>query len=220
MNTRLQVEHPVTELVTGVDLVADQIRVAAGEPLPYRQGHIRVRGWAIECRIAAEDPFNDFLPSTGKVSFVSEPGGPGVRVDSALYNGVDISYPYDPLIAKLCTWVRNRQEAIQRMPRALLEFKIVGVSTNIPFHLQVMNNSHFMAGRLDTAFLEKHFRLDRHDPLKDEKIALVAAAALTYHRRREAPKAAPPAAPRNPNAWRSQGRPNGARGRIAWRNDT
>jgi acetyl-CoA carboxylase biotin carboxylase subunit len=209
MNTRLQVEHPVTELVTGVDLVADQIRVAAGEPLPYRQGHIAVRGWAIECRIAAEDPFNDFLPSMGRVSFVSEPGGPGVRVDSALYNGIDIPYYYDPLIAKLCTWGRNRQEAIQRMRRALLELKIVGVSTNVPFHLQVMNNPHFIAGRLDTTFLEKHFRFDRRDPLKDEKIALVAAAALTYHRRREAPKAAPPAAPCNPNAWRSQGRPNG-----------
>src|SRR4030043_1460566 len=169
MNTRLQVEHPVTELVTGVDLVADQIRVAAGEPLPYRQGHIRVRGWAIECRIAAEDLFNDFLPSMGRVSFVSEPGGPGVRVDSALYNGVDIPYYYDPLIAKLCTWGRDRQEAIQRMRRALLEFKIVGVSTNIPFHLQVMNNPHFMTGRLDTAFVETHFRLDQPDPLKDAK---------------------------------------------------
>ena len=221
MNTRLQVEHPVTELVTGVDLVADQILVAAGEPLPYRQGHIRVRGWAIECRIAAEDPFNDFLPSMGKVSFVSEPGGPGVRVDSAIYNGLDIPYFYDPLIAKLCTWGRTREEAIQRMRRALLEFKIVGVSTNIPFHLQVMNNPHFVAGRLDTAFLEKHFRLDQHDPLKDEKIALVAAAVLTYHRRREAPKAAP-AAPANASAWRSQGRPGDAWGvrRVAWWKNT
>jgi pyruvate carboxylase len=106
------------------------------------------------------------------------------------------------------------------MRRALLEFKIVGVSTNIPFHLQVMNNPHFMAGRLDTTFLEKHFRLDRHDPLKDEKIALVAAAALTYHRRREAPKAAPPVAPCSPSAWRSQGRPNGSWGRTVWRKDT
>jgi pyruvate carboxylase len=105
------------------------------------------------------------------------------------------------------------------MRRALLEFKIVGVSTNIPFHLQVMNNPHFTAGRLDTAFLEKHFRLDRHDPLRDEKIALVAAAALTYHRRREAPKAAPPATAGNHGAWRSQGRPNGAWGRVAWRKD-
>jgi len=143
---------------------------------------------------------------------VSEPGGPGVRVDSALYNGVDIPYYYDPLIAKLCTWGRDRQEAIQRMRRALLEFKVVGVSTNIPFHLQVMDNPHFIAGRLDTAFIEKHFRLDQHDPLKDEKIVLVAAAALTYHRRREPPKAAPTPAPREASAWRSQGRPRGAWG--------
>ncbi|HLA19310.1 MAG TPA: biotin carboxylase N-terminal domain-containing protein, partial [Dehalococcoidia bacterium] len=116
MNTRLQVEHPVTELVTGVDLVADQILVAAGEELSYRE--VSIQGWAIECRVAAEDPFNSFLPSVGTVSFVSVPGGPGVRVDSALYDGLEISHYYDPLIAKLCTWGRTRREAIQRMRRA------------------------------------------------------------------------------------------------------
>jgi acetyl/propionyl-CoA carboxylase alpha subunit len=211
------VEHPVTELVTGVDLVADQILVAGDEPLPYRQKDIKLRGWAIECRIAAEDPFNEFLPSVGKVSFLSEPGGPGVRVDTAIYDGREISWHYDPLVAKLCTWGRNRQEAIQRMRRALREFKIVGVATNIPFHLQVMDNVHFIAGTLDTAFLEKHFRFDQQDELANEEIALVAAALLSRGRRR--PTGDSPAAP-TPNggpdsAWRAQGRRNALR-RRGW----
>ena len=217
MNTRLQVEHPVTELVTGVDLVADQILVAGDEPLPYRQKDIKLRGWAIECRIAAEDPFNEFLPSVGKVSFLSEPGGPGVRVDTAIYEGREIPWHYDPLVAKLCTWGRNRQEAIQRMRRALREFKIVGVATNIPFHLQVMDNVHFIAGTLDTAFLEKHFRFDQQDELANEEIALVAAALLSRGRRR--PTGNSPAMP-VPNggpisAWRAQGRRNAVR-RRGW----
>ncbi len=185
VNTRLQVEHPVTELVAGVDLVADQLLVASGEPLPYRQEDIRVRGWAIECRISAEDPFNDFLPSVGTVSFVSEPGGPGVRVDSALYDGAYIPHYYDPLIAKLSSRGRDRPEAIRRMRRALREFKVVGVSTNIPFHLQVMDNPHFVAGTLDTAFVDKHFRLDEQDELEHEEIALVAASLLTHSSREE-----------------------------------
>jgi acetyl/propionyl-CoA carboxylase alpha subunit len=186
VNTRLQVEHPVTELVTGVDLVADQLLVAEGEALPYRQEEIRVRGWAIECRIAAEDPFNEFFPSMGRVSFLSEPGGPGVRVDSALYDGAYIPHYYDPLIAKLSVRGRDRAEAIRRMRRALREYKIVGVSTNIPFHLQVMDNVHFIAGTLDTAFVEKHFRLEQQDELENEEIALVAASLLAHNKRKEA----------------------------------
>jgi acetyl/propionyl-CoA carboxylase alpha subunit len=188
--TRLHVEHPVTELVTGIDLVADQLLVAEGEPLPYRQDEVRIRGWAIECRIAAEDPFNEFFPSVGKVSFVSEPGGPGVRVDSALYNGANIPHYYDPLIAKLSARGRDRAEAIRRMRRALQEFKVVGVSTNIPFHLQVMDNVHFIAGTLDTGFVEKHFRLDQQDELENEEIALVAASLLAHNRRKEALRSA------------------------------
>jgi acetyl/propionyl-CoA carboxylase alpha subunit len=212
MNTRLQVEHPVTELVTGVDMVADQILVAAGEPLPYRQRDIKMHGWAIECRISAEDPFGDFLPSGGRVSFVAEPGGPGVRVDSALYDGLDVTYFYDPLVAKLSTWGRNREEAIQRMRRALREFKVVGVNTNIPFHLQVMDNVHFIAGRLDTTFLEKHFRLDREDELENEKIALAAAALLTHDRKR-VNTAETPHLGKTASAWRLQGRRSRLRGR-------
>jgi acetyl-CoA carboxylase biotin carboxylase subunit len=225
VNTRLQVEHPVTELVTGVDLVADQMLVAANEPLPYRQEQIKLRGWAIECRIAAEDPFNEFLPSVGKVNFVSEPGGPGVRVDSALYNGRDISYYYDPLIAKLCTWGRNRPEAIQRMRRALQEFKIVGVSTNIPFHLQVMDNVHFLAGALDTAFVEKHFRLDQQDELEHEEIALVAASLLAHSKSKEALSSSSLAGVSG-GPWRLQSRRSGLRERdwgtrrMTWRRST
>jgi len=223
MNTRLQVEHPVTEMVTGVDLVADQIRVAAGEPLPYQQADIRVRGWAIECRVATEDPFNNFLPSVGTVSFVTVPGGPGVRVDSALYDGLEISYYYDPLIAKLCTWGRDRQEAIQRMRRALREFKIVGVSTNIPFHLQVMENIHFQTGKLDTTFVEKHYRPRQENGLAEERVALLAAALLAHRRRGPPQRATATAAV---NGWRARGRRQGVggagwvmRGRP-WRNGT
>jgi acetyl-CoA carboxylase biotin carboxylase subunit len=223
-NTRLQVEHPVTELVAGVDLVADQILVASGEPLPYRQEDIRLRGWAIECRIAAEDPFNAFLPSVGKVTFVSEPGGPGVRVDSALYDGAEIPHYYDPLIAKLSTRGRDRAEAIRRMRRALQEFKIVGVSTNIPFHLQMMDNVHFIAGALDTAFLEKHFHLDEQDELENEKIALVAASLLAHGKRKEALSSASPGISGAP--WRLQSRRSGLREgawgmrRMTWRKST
>jgi acetyl-CoA carboxylase biotin carboxylase subunit len=224
MNTRLQVEHPVTEMVTGVDLVADQIRVAAGEPLPYKQSDIHVRGWAIECRVAAEDPFNNFLPSVGSVNFVSVPGGPGVRVDSALYDGLEISYHYDPLIAKLCTWGRDRQEAIQRMRRALREFKIVGVNTNIPFHLQVMENPHFLTGKVDTGFVEKHYQPRQDNGLKEERVALLAAAVLA-HRRDRSSQRTPPQKP-SPSRWRLRGRQaSTGRGRwagdkVAWRNGT
>ncbi len=225
VNTRLQVEHPVTELVTGIDLVADQLLVAEGEALPYRQEEIRVRGWAIECRISAEDPFNEFFPSVGKVSFVSEPGGPGVRVDSALYDGAYIPHYYDPLIAKLSVRGRDRAEAIRRMRRALQEFKIVGVSTNIPFHLQVMDNVHFIAGALDTAFVEKHFRLDQQDELENEEIALVAASLLAHSKRKEALSSSSMAASSR-GSWRLQSRRSGLRERnwgmrrMTWRKNT
>jgi acetyl-CoA carboxylase biotin carboxylase subunit len=225
VNTRLQVEHTVTELVTGVDLVADQMLVASGEPLPYRQEDIRMRGWAIECRISAEDPFNDFLPSMGTVSFVSEPGGPGVRVDSALYDGTYISHYYDPLIAKLSSRGRDRPETIRRMRRALQEFKVVGVSTNIPFHLQVMNNPHFIAGTLDTGFVEKHFRLHEQDALEHEEIALVAASLLAHSSKEEVlgPSAL---AGGSAEFWRFQNRRSNlresdwGRRRMTWRRNT
>ena len=203
MNTRLQVEHPVTELVTGVDLVADQIRVATGERLSYHQ--VSVRGWALECRIAAEDPFNNFLPSVGVISFVSVPGGPGVRVDSAIYDGLEITYYYDPLIAKLCTWGRTRWEAIQRMRRALREFKIVGVSTNIPFHLQVLEDPYFLKGKLDTRFVERRLRPPAENGREEERVALVAAALLAHRRRARLPGGSGPQATATA-PWQPRGR--------------
>jgi acetyl-CoA carboxylase biotin carboxylase subunit len=221
-NTRLQVEHTVTELVAGVDLVADQILVASGEPLPYRQEDIKLRGWAIECRIAAEDPFNEFLPSVGMVTYVSEPGGPGVRVDSALCEGKNIPHYYDPLIAKLSTRGRDRPEAIRRMRRALQEYKIVGVSTTIPFHLQMMDNPHFIAGRLNTAFVEKHFHLDQQDELENETIALVAASLLAHSKRKETLSSSSLAGVSGSH-WRLQSRRSGLRERdwgmrrMTWR---
>lgn len=201
MNTRLQVEHPVTELVTGVDLVADQILVAAGEKLPYEQSDINIRGWAIECRISTEDPFNDFLPSVGKVTLVGEPGGPGVRVDSALYDGIEIPIYYDPMVAKLSVWGRTRQEAIQRTRRALREFKIAGIHTNIPFHLYVMDNLDFINGRLDTSFVERQVGPSVEQGAGEE-IPILAATlmALQRQRRRPASQNGSTAAPGYP--WR------------------
>lgn len=156
MNTRLQVEHPITEEVTGVSIVKEQLRIASGEKLRYRQEDIVQRGWAIECRINAEDPLNNFTPSPGKLRRYRSPGGPGVRVDSGVHTGYTITPYYDPLISKLTVWARDRDEAINRMKRALYEYIIIGVKTNIPFHKAVMNNEFFRRGELTTHFIEDH----------------------------------------------------------------
>jgi acetyl-CoA carboxylase biotin carboxylase subunit len=210
MNTRLQVEHPVTEMVTGVDLVAEQLRLATGGALPLRQEDVDLSGWALECRITAEDPFNDFMPSLGRVDYVSEPSGPGIRVDSALYAGVELPYHYDPMVAKVIAWGRSRDEAVQRMRRALGEFIVVGVETNIPFHLQVLSDERFLAGELSTTFLER-FTMSGRDG--GEKVALLAAALLTHMKRHAPPRAAAaPAA--DGSAWRAAGRSASLRGGI------
>ncbi len=156
MNTRLQVEHPITEVVTGVDLAKEQIRIAAGEKLSYRQQDIRQTGWAIECRLNAEDPLNNFTPAPGKLRRYRSSGGPGVRVDSGVHTGFTITPFYDSLISKLTVWGRDRNEAIERMKRALYEYIIVGVTTNIPFHKAIMNNEYFRRGELTTHFIEDH----------------------------------------------------------------
>jgi pyruvate carboxylase subunit A len=156
MNTRLQVEHPITEVVTGVDLAKEQLRIAAGERLSYAQADIQQKGWAIECRLNAEDPLNNFTPSPGKLRRYRSSGGPGVRVDSGVHTGFTITPFYDSLISKLTVWGRNRDEAIARMKRALYEYIIVGVTTNIPFHKAVMNNEYFKRGELTTHFIEDH----------------------------------------------------------------
>ncbi|GFO98208.1 acetyl-CoA carboxylase biotin carboxylase [groundwater metagenome] len=156
MNTRLQVEHPITEVVTGVDLAKEQLRIASGEKLSYEQDDIRQTGWAIECRLNAEDPLNNFTPSPGKLRRYRSSGGPGVRVDSGVHTGYTITPYYDSLISKLTVWGRDRMEAIERMKRALYEYIIVGVTTNIPFHKAVMNNEYFRRGELTTHFIDDH----------------------------------------------------------------
>jgi acetyl-CoA carboxylase biotin carboxylase subunit len=160
VNTRLQVEHPVTEWVTGIDIVLEQFRVAEGKPLSITQDDIQVRGHAIECRIAAEDPFNNFAPSLGTIASLAEPGGPGVRVDSSMYRGGKVSIYYDPMIAKLIVWAPTREHAMMRMRRALEEYGIRGIQTNIPFHLGVLANRPFQDGHFDTGFVEEFMASD------------------------------------------------------------
>ncbi|MGB9586313.1 MAG: acetyl-CoA carboxylase biotin carboxylase subunit, partial [Anaerolineales bacterium] len=160
MNTRLQVEHPVTEMVTGVDIVKEQIRIARGRQLRYNQEDIQQKGWAIECRINAEDPYNHFMPSTGIISHILTPTGPGVRVDTGVYSGFEVTPFYDSLISKLIVWGETRAEAILRMRRALEEYRILGVRTNIPFHQRLMDSHRFMAGQFDTRFIEERFSLE------------------------------------------------------------
>ncbi|MDH4210847.1 MAG: acetyl-CoA carboxylase biotin carboxylase subunit [candidate division WOR-3 bacterium] len=155
MNTRLQVEHPVTELITGIDIVKEQLKIAAGERLNLTQDDIRMTGAAIECRISAEDPENDFAPSTGRILELIEPGGIGVRVDSGIYEGFEVPIYYDPLVAKLLVWAPTRQEAIMRMKRALSEYVIRGIKTSIPFHILVMGHQKFIEGDYDTTFIDK-----------------------------------------------------------------
>ncbi|PWW05655.1 acetyl-CoA carboxylase biotin carboxylase subunit [Paenibacillus cellulosilyticus] len=156
MNTRIQVEHPVTELITNVDLIAEMISVAEGNPLSFTQEDIKPNGWAIECRINAEDSERNFMPSPGQIQFYLPPGGLGVRVDSGAYPGYTISPHYDSMIAKLIVWGATRDEAIARMKRALYEFEIEGIKTTIPFHLKLLNHPKFIKGTFDIKFLEEY----------------------------------------------------------------
>ena len=183
MNTRLQVEHPITELVTGIDIVKEQIRIARDRKLRYTQDDIHLNGWALECRINAEDPYNNFLPSTGTLNSVIAPSGPGVRVDTGVYAGFEISPYYDALISKLICWGETRGEVILRMRRALEEYRILGVKTNIPFHQHIMNSHRFIAGSFDTRFVEERFSMDELGEEKD-RLTMIAAvmASLVTHR--------------------------------------
>jgi len=155
MNTRLQVEHPVTELVTGRDLVRDMVRIARGEPLGFAQEDLRSRGAAIECRVYAEDP-STFLPSPGVIETLRVPAGPGVRDDGGAYEGCTISSYYDPLISKLSVWADTREHAVARMRRALSEYVITGIRTNLAFHDALLRHPEFVAGRYDTGFIERN----------------------------------------------------------------
>ncbi|MBF0405950.1 MAG: acetyl-CoA carboxylase biotin carboxylase subunit [Candidatus Riflebacteria bacterium] len=157
MNTRLQVEHPVTELVWGIDMVELQLRIASGEKIPWTQDSLSPKGWAIECRVNAEDASKNFIPSPGRIEQFIVPGGPWVRVDSAAYTNYFVSPSYDSMIAKLIVWAPTREEAIRRMNTALLEFRIDGIKTTIPFHLFTMNNQDFFNGNFSTKFVESHW---------------------------------------------------------------
>jgi len=201
VNTRLQVEHPVTEMVTGIDLVKQQISVAAGERLPWRQDGIRWSGHAIEARICAEDPDLHFAPSTGQVSAVRFPSGPFVRVDSDLVPGASVPVYYDSMIAKLIAWAPDRDGAIGRMVRALSEFTIVGVSTTLPFHQRLFSDRRFRAGRIHTAFLETEFERGSPPGPRAREAALLAAALEFQRRQHRTPKFA---SPRPLSAWKTE----------------
>jgi acetyl-CoA carboxylase biotin carboxylase subunit len=206
MNARLQVEHPVTELVTGIDLVREQLRIAAGEPLGYAQDDVRWRGAAIECRINAEDPFAGWLPSPGTIRRLRAPSGPWVRDDSGVYEGYTVPGDYDTLLAKLIVWGADRAVAIERMARALGEYAIVGVRTTIPVLQRVVAHGDFRAGRLDTGFLERLMPELQGVPARHASIALIAAALTQYERLDSGTLAAGSA--EGPSPWRW--------GRRAW----
>ena len=181
MNTRLQVEHPITERVTGIDLVKQQIKIAEGQPLEIQQKNLFQRGHSIECRIYAEDPDNNFMPSAGKIYKITEPLGLGVRTDGYVYEGYEIPIYYDPMISKLIVWGANRDEAISRMRRALYEYKITGVKTSIKFLERIMNTPDFISGKYDTHFIEKNQeRLLESDHCDDCEDMVVIAAYIDY----------------------------------------
>ena len=185
MNTRLQVEHPVTELVTGIDLVQWQLRIAAGERLPFRQEEIIPRGWAIECRITSEDASNNFLPSTGRIEHLHLPSGPGVRWDGGIESGSEVGLFYDPMLAKLIVWGADREQAITRMRRALVDLIIMGIETSRDFHVRVMDDEEFRHGAIDIQWLERRLAtiLDRAAPGESTRVAAIAGALLAERER-------------------------------------
>ena len=203
VNARLQVEHPVTEMTTGVDLVKDQLLVAGGSELAYDEGDLLTRGWAIECRIVAEDPQNGFLPSVGRVVFSREPAGPGVRVESCLHDGLEVTPYYDSLLAKVTAWGTDREDARTRLIRALRESRVVGVATNIPYLLEILDLPAFVEGRLDTDFLDRHQVEARQseEPLRE---AAAIAALLTLSGESRAPAVDAGERRTAPSAWRQR----------------
>jgi acetyl-CoA carboxylase biotin carboxylase subunit len=205
VNARLQVEHPVTELVTGIDLVHEQLRIAAGEVLGYEQSAIQPRGYAIECRVYAEDPANGFLPSTGKLIGYRPPGGPGVRVDSGVEEDASISVYYDPMIAKLIVWAADRQHGLNRMARALREFLVLGVRTSIPLHRWLVDHPAVRAGDVDTGWLEREWSPEKAVVLAERERETAAIVAALVADAGNAPIGAPKAVVANgvTSAWRS-----------------
>jgi acetyl-CoA carboxylase, biotin carboxylase subunit len=215
-NARLQVEHPVTEFVTGLDLVREQLRIAAGKPLGFTQADVHLRGWAIECRITAEDAHNGFMPGLGVVQHVSEPSGPGVRVDSSLFDGYEVGPHYDSLLSKLIVSGSDREQTLSRLRRALDEYQILGVKTTLPFHRRLVDDPAFIAGDIDTRFLDRRFHFEVAKAAHGDHA--MAVAALLSHQRRGSNNGASLAD--GSNRWRAAGRqaatnrtPGGARWR-------
>jgi acetyl-CoA carboxylase biotin carboxylase subunit len=208
MNTRLQVEHPITEMVTGVDMVQTQIRIAAGEHLPLTQADVSMRGCAIECRVYAEDPDNNFFPSPGKITFLRRPSGPWVRDDSGVYEGWIVPVDYDPLISKLAVWGASREDAINRMRRALGEYRVEGIQTNLTFFLEVLDHPEFRNGNFDTGFIDKWLttRKPAAGPTAAERdLAAIVASVISKAPKSPASGGAG-AAPATESAWKRIGR--------------
>ena len=210
MNTRIQVEHPITEMVTGIDLVQAQLRIAGGEALPWTQDAIRQRGHAIECRIYAEDPVT-FFPSPGKISLLRVPSGIGIRDDSSVYEGAEVTVHYDPMISKLVAWGADRDEAIHRMLRALAEYRIQGPTTNVAFHRWALEHPRFRSGNYDTNFVPQEYKglpvaPDGGDP---DAVAIIAAAVALVERQHVTAVRAPV---HTRNAWRDNARREALRG--------
>lgn len=204
MNTRLQVEHPVTELRTGIDIVKEQIKIASGVPLAMKQRDIEPRGHAVECRIYAEDPRNDFLPSLGRIRRLRNPEGPWVRIENYIYEGYNVPVYYDPLVAKVVVWGTTREEALTRMLRALEEYVIEGIETTIPFHVWVMRDSNFRRGTYDTSYIDEHYTAKAGDARRKVpvEVAVIAAAIDRLHSRALAQSGAVG----EPSRWRAVAR--------------
>ncbi len=207
VNARLQVEHPITELVTGVDLVHQQIKIAAGEKLSFKQDDLKQRGHAIECRIYAEDPAQGFLPSSGKILFLQEPKGPGIRLDSGIYAGWDVPIYYDPILAKLIVWGENREIACQRLRAALKNYVILGIATTIPFLREVINHPEFLAGKTTTGFISQHLSnwCEAREQSELRRVAQ-AALALAEMDRKPGVKAEKIERPKRLSSWQTLGR--------------
>jgi acetyl-CoA carboxylase, biotin carboxylase subunit len=213
MNTRLQVEHPVTEMVTGRDLVHEQIRVAAGEPLSFTQQEVQLRGAAIECRIYAEDPANNFLPSPGRIRRIQTPAGPGVREDSGIYEGWEVPVYYDSLLAKFCVWAETRELAVRRLRRALDEYEIAGIRTTLPFFRAIVRDPDFQSGNFDTGFIDRFLsqpgRLTGAAEEAGEgsqELADIAAIAAVLHGKASVSQLNPSTPQAAESRWKSSGR--------------
>ena len=225
MNTRIQVEHAITEMITGIDIVKVMIRVAAGERLPFAQRDLAINGHAIEARIYAEDPDNNFVPSPGEIAVYRPAAGPGIRIDSGVYQGARVTVFYDPMVAKLVTWGRDRAEAIERLRRALSEFVVKGIKTSIPFHQKLVDHPRFLEGHYDTGFIEQHMgggkgaRVRGAKPDADvaeaRRVAFMMAAIAAYRRdKQRAVAASGVPGPRGQDPWKAFGRRAQMRGGL------